>query len=562
MKRNIKDELLGKLIFKKFIIQKIEYKGINSTVYSGKNIANDKRIALKFEERNTSQGDLEKEAFYLFQLKNIGIPNIISFGRYKKYNVLVEELLGKSLDKLFEENKNKPKIIRLKDMLLTGIQIIERIKFIHSNNIIHLDIKPANFLVGYLDDSIIYIIDFGFAKKYRSSRGKHVQFSKTKYFTGNLKFCSPRLLKGFEPSRRDDLESLGYLLIFLFTGHLPWENSQGKNNYELIQKIYNSKALIPIKELCKDLPKEMIEFFKYIKSLKFEEDPDYSYLTNILKTILYKININNDMNFSWIHENLRKNKSTTIIKMFRNKKASPFTKIFKDIGYKSTFNEKIDYSPKFNNGSKSMAKDDIYSNNKVNNIIKIKEEKKYSNNLCPLDKKTTNFENLIDKSFNKKSILKKQAMILNIKPKFLSKNISPYKSKNTTNRIPIPINKNFIKLKNRNNPPITRNNPNKIIKTPFIFNKTINIFPGSNNINFNENNNNFIEFENNNNSTTHFIRLKKIRNNQKKISFTQNNTKGYFNKINHKDSINNYNQKNEGNQINKQKFQQNILDFI
>ena len=107
---------------------------------------------------------LEKEAYYLYLLKGFGIPKIISYGFSGNYNILIEELLGKSLEQLFQENKNKHKIIRLKDMVMAGIQIIERLEFIHSKNIIHMDIKPNNFVVGNPDSSVIYIFDFGFAK--------------------------------------------------------------------------------------------------------------------------------------------------------------------------------------------------------------------------------------------------------------------------------------------------------------------------------------------------------------------------------------------------------------
>ena len=242
------NDLINNIIFRKFKILKIIEKGNYSKVFLGNNLINNKFVALKFQEKKQLPECLEKEAYYVFQLKGIGIPKILSYGHYGKYNVLIEELLGKSLEQLFKENQKESKIIKLKDMLMTGIQILDRLKFIHSKCILHLDIKPNNFLVGNPDSSIIYLIDFGFAKKYRSSRtGKHVHFSKNSYFSGNLKYSSTNTMKGIEPSRRDDLESLGYMLIYLYNHDLPWDTMVAKNKYELAKKIYDLKNIIPIK---------------------------------------------------------------------------------------------------------------------------------------------------------------------------------------------------------------------------------------------------------------------------------------------------------------------------
>jgi len=285
--KEIDKKISNKIIFGKYKIIKNIGKGAYSKVFLTKNIINQDLFALKIQNKSHKFGSLESEAFYLFRLKYIGVPKIFSYGHLGQYYILVEELLGKTLEELFKENKNKPNIIRLKDMLMAGIQIINIIKYIHSKNILHLDIKPHNFLVGNPNNSIIYIIDFGLAKNYRSSRtGKHSQFSKNNYFNGNICFSSVNTMKGYEPSRRDDLESIGYMLIYLYTQHLPWDSILTKNKNELIKKIFEIKSLIPIKMLCENTPKEMNEYMKYVKSLKFEEEPDYNYLKNILNNLM------------------------------------------------------------------------------------------------------------------------------------------------------------------------------------------------------------------------------------------------------------------------------------
>ena len=371
----IENEFLNKTIFRKYKILKLEGKGAFSAVFSAKNIINNQLVAIKVQNKIYNLGILEKEAYYLFQLKGIGIPKMISYGNYRNYNILVEELLGKTIGELFKQNINKSNIIRLKDLAMSAIQLIDRIQFIHSNYLLHLDIKPSNFLFGKSDNSLIYIIDFGMAKKYRSSRtGKHIKFSKNNYFAGNLKYSSINTMKGIQPSRRDDLESLGYMIIDLFQ-QLPWENLKCNNDSDLVQKIYTAKSLLSIKMLCKDLPKEMNEYMIYVKSLKFEEEPNYIYLTRIFELILKKINKINDLNFSWIDKVLRNNNEKKLSQNNKRKKTSPFSKIFQKIKSKIESNEK-DITSQVKNNRR------IYSQNKEKlkfherDIINIKENKK------------------------------------------------------------------------------------------------------------------------------------------------------------------------------------------
>ena len=142
----IENEFLNKIIFRKYKILKLEGKGAFSAVFSAKNIINNQLVAIKVQNKIDNLGILEKEAYYLFQLKGIGIPKMISYGNYRNYNILVEELLGKTIGELFKQNINKSNIIRLKDLAMSAIQLIDRIQFIHSNYLLHLDIKPSNFL--------------------------------------------------------------------------------------------------------------------------------------------------------------------------------------------------------------------------------------------------------------------------------------------------------------------------------------------------------------------------------------------------------------------------------
>ena len=153
-----------------------------------------------------------------------------------------------------------------------------------------------------------------------------------------MKFSSVNTMEGISPCRRDDLESLGYMLIYLYKKQLPWENLSFKSKEEISQKIYERKKLITMKELCKDMPKEMTEFMNYIKSLKFEEEPKYFYLKELLNIMLNKMKQSNNLDFSWIKKDrFKKIKMSGPLSPFQSKrKVSPFLKIFNKIKQKAS----------------------------------------------------------------------------------------------------------------------------------------------------------------------------------------------------------------------------------
>ena len=423
----IENKFLNKLIFGKYKINKKIGIGTNSIIFSGTNINNQELVAIKIQEKCLAylNENIEKEAYYLLELKGYGIPKIISFGHSGKYNILIEELLGKSLEYLFKLNKNKEPNIKLKDMIITGIQLIDRIEYIHSKNLLHLDIKPSNFLVGYKDPFLIYIIDFGLSKKYKSSRtGKHIPFSKQKYFSGNLKFSSVNNMKGIIPSRRDDLESLGYMLIYLYKNKLPWEDIDSNNLRDVAYKLFDIKALFPINDLCKDLPYEMTEYMIYTKSLKFDEKPNYSYLRKLFEIMLTKISSANDLKFSWINENL--SNRINPIKYIKKRKSSPYVRIFNNINKRSESENNI-------NKKQSLL-------NNFGIFPKEKEKKYLSNNPSKLINECINNKNFIEKNESGRNIIIKEGSYKNLScQKFNFQMMSKINSNNEA----IPIKRNY-----------------------------------------------------------------------------------------------------------------------
>ena len=296
---------LKKIIFKKFKIIKNISNGSYGDVHLGQYITTKEQVAIKIEDKKTKkQKTLEKEAYYLYILKGLGIPRVISYGYSGNYNILVETLLGKSLHVLNTINK-----FTLKDICMIGIQVLSRLKYIHSKYIIHCDIKPENLLVGKKDPSVIYLCDFGISQKYRSSiTGKHIKMKKYPRIYVSPIFCSINSILGYQQSRRDDLESLGYMLIHFIKG-LPWDIRNCNNNNDLnesLKKLLNIKRNISMENLCKDLPIEIYEYMRHVKNLKFEEKPNYTYLNNLFYSILFKMNEICDNNFSWNQNNNKK----------------------------------------------------------------------------------------------------------------------------------------------------------------------------------------------------------------------------------------------------------------
>ena len=360
--------LSKKIIFGKYKVLNLLAKGSYGYIFKGKNITTNEFIALKVEDYKGKVSLLESEAFLLYNLKGFGIPGIITFGVYKKYKILVETLLGNNLETLFVKTTID---LNFKDICMVAIQLLDRLEFIHSRYIIHRDLKPENILVDLETESIIYLIDFGLSKKYRSGKTKkHIKFSMTGKLTGTARFCSINANRGVQQSRRDDLESVGYILIYLAQrGYLPW---MGLNISDKILKyiqIYKMKKSIKDEILCKNLPKAFCDYIKYVKNLNFEEDPDYNYLRSLFLNLLISYNCLNNHQFTW---NLRtkkksKNNITPCLKRkysFLKKKSIPQTRLLRNI----------------KNSQEKDKKEKIKEKEKLMNISKDKQDKKDDKN--------------------------------------------------------------------------------------------------------------------------------------------------------------------------------------
>ena len=528
--KKLKDEFLAtnNIVLKKYkTIKKIGF-GAYGNVYSAMRIKDKSIFAMKTEKVSALKKTLESEAYYLYNLQGgFGIPKFISYGHSKNYYILIETLLDKTLYNIFIENSRKCEVT---DACLIGHQVLDRLEWVHSKDLIYRDMKPSNFLIGKKDPNVIYITDFGLCKKYRSSKtGKHLLPRKTGQFNGTLKYASSYVIKGKEPTRRDDLIALGYILIYFLKKELPWQEK-----CEIINKS-NYMELIHLKEtdgngkLFQNIPEEIVEYMKYTKNLKFEQNPDYSYLHSLFNKLLSKKTPNyRKLTFSWIDP---KNKYLLgMPKSSSRRKSSHHKRLFNSIQEKISrrFSDKIlnlNNSKNDNYNIKAINTNNNLKDEPNSHIIQfdIKKElnenkSNYNINKYIITNDLTNFnDNIKNESYNNKITYKNVA---NINKNILNRNLSISMKKCKLN---LEFNKN--------------NNKDKILLTNFNRNnkKISNSYKCLTNLNITDNKNNKNVFINNdhtdmkkymknkNNNLIPINNIKSIKNRNKKNILKKNN---------------------------------------
>ena len=410
----------NKIYFSKYKTDSKIGQGSFGKIYSAHNINNGELYALKLEKRNGGRSLLETETYILCYLKGEGIPFIKSYGFSGEYNILVMELLGKSLETLFQENNCK---FSLKTVCLLAEQMITRLEYIHKKYILHRDIKPDNFTIGRGKQShIIYLIDFGLSKKYRSSKGnhEHIKYSENKRLIGTARYASINALKGCEQGRRDDMEALGYVLMYFLRGNLPWQGLKLNKGDDRYKKIYETKKNTTPEELCAGYPKQFCEYIKYTRNLSFEQEPDYNYLKKLIYNIMDKNDFSLDYLFDW---GLSKKKDEhKDINSISNNFGNNFNKTYQKNTKQNSIND--------NNGSNKAVE---------NNNIKILKKKKQSD----INKKKIYLKNNNKKIINNNSKLNQTFFPKN---RF---NKRPFNKKKIQNSK--PKNKCISSIKNNNN---------------------------------------------------------------------------------------------------------------
>mmetsp|Transcript_1579 Transcript_1579/g.2741 ORF Transcript_1579/g.2741 Transcript_1579/m.2741 type:complete len:418 (-) Transcript_1579:55-1308(-) len=278
-------------------------------IYLGTNMTTGEEVAIKLESVKTKHPQLLYESkIYRILHGGLGIPNVRWYGIEGDYNVMVLDLLGPSLEDLFNYCGRR---FQLKTVLMLADQLLGRLEYVHTKSFIHRDVKPDNFLIGLgKRQSVIHIIDFGLAKKYRDPRShQHIPYRENKNLTGTARYASINTHIGIEQSRRDDLESLGYVLMYFIRGSLPWQGLKANTKKQKYERIMDRKMSTSTEQLCKGYATEFRSYFEYCRSLRFEDRPDYAYLKRLFKELFYRKGFQYDNMFDWTVLNLQQERA-------------------------------------------------------------------------------------------------------------------------------------------------------------------------------------------------------------------------------------------------------------
>ena len=342
-------------------------------IYLGTHISTGEEVAIKLESIKSKHPQLLYESkLYKILGGGVGIPSVRSFTVEGDYNVMVLDLLGPSLEDLFNfcdrhaaayarrrrrvalaprrhpfaagpavggsaVPARRPPLasprlhgaacsplfwssadpcsclvrvwprrkFNLKTILMIADQMLLRIEYIHHKSFLHRDIKPDNFLIGLgRKANLIHFIDFGLAKKYRDPKThQHIPYRENKNLTGTARYASINTHLGIEQSRRDDLEALGYVLMYFLRGSLPWQGLKAATKKQKYDMISEKKMSTPVEALCRSYPSEFGTYLNYCRSLKFADKPDYSYLRKMFKDLFFREGFADDHNFDWTLKN-------------------------------------------------------------------------------------------------------------------------------------------------------------------------------------------------------------------------------------------------------------------
>ena len=273
-------------------------------IYQCLNKKTNEIVACKIESINELKPQLYHESKIMILMKNCtGFPTCYDFIITDQDKILIMDYLGPNLDVIMNKlpsDENNMKKFTIKTSLMIMIQGIERLKSLHEKGIIHRDIKPENFVIGpKKKERLIYLIDFGLSKKI--SNDKLLPSIKAdRNIIGTMRYISMNTHQGYEQGRRDDLESLFYIIIYFIKGELPWQNIKSKTRAEKYTKIFEIKKMVTENgELIDGLPLEMGKILEYILGLNFVEKPNYLMMKNAIELILNKLNFSNDLQFDW-----------------------------------------------------------------------------------------------------------------------------------------------------------------------------------------------------------------------------------------------------------------------
>ena len=273
--------------------------GAFGEIFEGTDIFDNSSVAIKLEHNSVKYPQLLFEAKLLKSIPSTGIPVMHWFGIAGEYNAMVMDLLGQNLEDLYNYCA---KNFTLKTIIMIIIQMIERLKHVHDNHYIHRDIKPENFLIGKDNtEKTIYLIDFGLAKRYRDEYTQiHIPLKENSNLTGTARYASCNAHNGLEQSRRDDMESIAYVILYFFRKKLPWQGLKCKDKNEKHAKIKELKMSITPEKLFEGIPKEFADYLTMVKKLGFEDEPAYKTYIQMFNKLFKAKEFEMDYIYDWV----------------------------------------------------------------------------------------------------------------------------------------------------------------------------------------------------------------------------------------------------------------------
>jgi serine/threonine protein kinase len=273
--------------------------GAFGEIFEGTDIFDSSSVAIKLEHNSVKYPQLLFEAKLLKSIPGTGIPVMHWFGIAGEYNAMVMDLLGQNLEDLYNYCA---KNFSLKTILMITIQMIERLKHVHDNHYIHRDIKPENFLIGKdTTAKTIYLLDFGLAKRYRDEYTHiHIPLKENRNLTGTARYASCNAHNGLEQSRRDDMESIAYVILYFFRKKLPWQGLKCKDKNEKHAKIKEIKMSMTPEKLFEGLPKEFADYLTMVKKLGFEDEPTYKNYIQMFTRLFKAKEFEMDYIYDWV----------------------------------------------------------------------------------------------------------------------------------------------------------------------------------------------------------------------------------------------------------------------
>ncbi|EFP79961.2 hypothetical protein PGT21_030503 [Puccinia graminis f. sp. tritici] len=271
--------------------------GAFGEIYLGIDLQTNQEVAIKVESIETKDPQLRNEAkIYSIMKGAIGFSSLRWIGIGSRYTALVMDLLGCSLDRQLSARGT----FSLKTVLMLADQMIVRLEQLHSAGFVHRDIKPGNFVMGRGSRShIVHLIDFGLSCRYRGDDHQHIPYKEGQPLVGTACYSSICTHLGIQQSRRDDLESLCYMLISFLTGSLPWLGIRAESKLEKHQIMAERKIRTPLEKLCQGLPHEFACFLNYTRQLRYKDRPDYEHIRRMFKSLFLRKGYRMDLVFDW-----------------------------------------------------------------------------------------------------------------------------------------------------------------------------------------------------------------------------------------------------------------------